>query len=119
MIKRHEDITLKLTKEEKILAHNIIPFFEKRTKINQVKSKDVVIEVNNNYNLKNKFNEVRLRKIINYYRLNSIIPLMSSSNGYYVSYEQKDIDEMYESLNQRATSIQECANGLLKFNLKK
>jgi len=120
MINGHENFTHELTSEELWLAHEIIKFFKSKTKDNPVKSIQIVTGVNKHYRLKKRFTDVRLRKIINYYRVNSILPIMSNQNGYYVSYEEEEIDQMVESLSQRAGSILDCAIGLqrIKMNLK-
>jgi hypothetical protein len=116
MIAGHENNTFELSNDEIELANKIIPFFKLKTKDNPVKAKVIVDGVNRVYELTPKFTDVRLRKIINYYRCNGIIPIISSSKGYYVSYYQEDIEYMIESLNQRARSIQNCARGLEQFN---
>ena len=118
MVKGHENNTYELTDEELKLAKAIIPHFKKKTKSNPVKAKDIVNGINSHYKLKKKFSEVRLRKIVNYYRTNSIIPIISTSNGYYVSYDENDINEMIESLTQRASSIIECAFGMKRLLIK-
>ena len=59
-----------------------------------------------------KLNGARVRKMINYLRCNSILPVISNSKGYYVSYEIEDISEMIISLTWRAEAIIAGANGL-------
>jgi hypothetical protein len=59
-----------------------------------------------------KINGARLRKMINHMRCNSTLPIISTSKGYYVSYEVEDINEMIISLSQRAEAIEAAANGL-------
>lgn len=115
MINGHEDVTHELTEQELELATKLIPAFNKRTKDNPIKAPEIVKKVNEMYNPKPKFSEVRLRKIVNYYRSNAIIPIISTSNGYFVSYNPQDINEMVASLSQRATSIYKCAHGLQNF----
>lgn len=112
MIIGHENITSELTSEELWLANDMIRFFKNKTKQNPVKSIQIVVGINKHYSLKKRFTDVRLRKIINYYRVNSILPVISNSNGYYVSYDPEDIEEMVQSLTQRAGSIIDCAFGL-------
>lgn len=119
MIKGHENVTHELNSEELWLANEIIKFFKTKTKENPVKSITIVTGVNKHYSLKRRFTDVRLRKIINYYRVNSILPVISNSNGYYVSYDESDIEEMIESLSQRAGSILDCAIGLKRIIITK
>lgn len=115
MIKGHENETNELTKEELSLAKTLIKHFEAKTKENPVKAVDIVNGVNRTYKLEKKFTDVRLRKIINYYRVNAILPIMSNSKGYYVTDDISEINNMIESLEQRAFSIFNSANGLRKF----
>jgi hypothetical protein len=115
MITGHEDVTHELTEQELELATKLIPAFKGRNKDNPIKAPEIVNKVNAMYNPKPKFSEVRLRKIVNYYRSNAILPLISTSNGYFVSYDPADINEMVQSLSQRASSIYRCAHGLQNF----
>lgn len=115
MIKGHETETFELTAEELKLAKELKRHFEAKTKENPVKASTIVEGVNNTYKLEKKFNDVRLRKIINFYRVNGILPIISNSKGYFVSYDIQDINFMVESLEQRAFSIFNSANGLRKF----
>lgn len=114
MINGHEEETQELSAEEILLATNLIPSFKNRTKENPIKAKDIVSGVNKAYDLKTKFTDVRLRKIINYYRVNAIIPIISTSKGYFVSYLDADIEAMIVSLSQRAKSISDCCDGLTR-----
>ena len=118
MIKGHENITSELNSEELWLANEMIKFFKNKTKENPVKSIQIVTGINKHYKLKKRFTDVRLRKIINYYRVNAIIPIISTSNGYYLSYNEEEIDNMIQSLTQRASSIIECALGLERIKTK-
>ena len=115
MITKHEEDTYELTYDELKLANHLIETFKMKTKDNPIKSYSIVQGINNNMNLGFKFTDVRLRKIVNYYRVKSIIPIMSGSKGYYVSYDPEDIKTMILSLQQRANSIQNCVDGLSKF----
>jgi hypothetical protein len=66
-------------------------------------------------NIKIKLTEPRLRKIVNYIRTNSLLPLIATSSGYYVSNDRMEIINQIESLEQRANSIARCALGLKNF----
>lgn len=118
MITGHEQETYDLTEHEYELAVRLIPFLEKKTKDNPVLAKQIIDGVNEKWNLKPKLNDVRLRKIINYYRVQSILPIISTSKGYYVSYEEDEINLMIQSLTQRANSIIQASFGMGKL-LKK
>lgn len=115
MLKNFENITNELSAEELALAKHLIPHFQKRTKENPVLASEVVEGVNKVYKLSFKFNDARLRKIINYYRVNSILPILSSKKGYYCSNDVNDIMECCSSLTQRLTSISDCVIGLQRY----
>lgn len=66
--------------------------------------------------MKNKMNPPRLRKIINYIRTYGILPVMSGSNGYFISYDIEVIENMIKSLTSRMIAIQQGINGL--YNMK-
>lgn len=55
---------------------------------------------------------VRLRKYVNYVRKNSLLPIMATSNGYFLSENEEMIRSQIKSLNERAKSIRDAAKGL-------
>lgn len=114
MIKNFEDITHELTPEEYDLAVRLAPFLEKRTKENPILAKQIIDGVNEKWNPKPKLTDVRLRKIINYYRVQAILPVISTSKGYYVSYNEQDINSMMQSLCERGNSIIQASFGMGK-----
>lgn len=116
MIKGHEAETFELTKSELVLAQRMVKFLEKKTKKNPIKANEIILGLKNNWGIDLK--PVRLRKIINYYRVNSVLPIMSSSKGYYVSYDKKEIEKMIDSLGQRATSIMSAGLGLQRIIMR-
>ena len=115
MINGHEKETQELSAEEILLATNLIEPFKGRSKDNPIKAKEIVAKVNKHYDLKSKFTDVRLRKIVNYYRTNSIIPIISGGMGYYVSYEPNRIVKMIQSLGSQVKSLNNCINGMESF----
>lgn len=115
MIEGFEEVTSELNDQEIKLANELIKHFKNKDRNNKVKASEVVRGVNLYYNLSFKFTEVRLRKIINYYRSNSILPIISDSEGYFVSYEKKDLEKVIKSLDQRSNSIKRSSEGLKKF----
>ena len=112
MIVGHEQETQELNEYEMEIANKLIPALRNRTKETAIKAPEIVKAVNDKWKPAPKFSEVRLRRIINYYRTNSILPVISTSNGYYVSYKEEDINLMTQSLTQRANSILSCAFGM-------
>jgi hypothetical protein len=118
MITNFEEITSDLTKDELKLISVLVYSFNKRTKDNPIKAPQIVQAMNNylkERGEKLRLSEPRLRKLVNYIRVNGMIPLIATSNGYYVSYNRQEIVKQINSLNERATSIKACADGLNKF----
>jgi hypothetical protein len=114
MIKNFEEITYDLSESEIQLALKIGFFLNKKTNENPVLSKDIVKGCNEAWSLKPKLTDVRLRKMINYLRSEAILPIISTSKGYYVSYNVEDIEITAKSLNQRLNSIAQAIIGLQK-----
>ncbi len=112
MINGFECFTEELNEEERMLAKRLISAFSKRSKNNPVTANEIVTGVNKNMKLTQKFSDRRLRKIINHYRVNAILPIISTSKGYYVSYDENEIEGMIISLTQRANSILEGCFGM-------
>lgn len=65
-----------------------------------------------NYQLVKPFTEARLRKMVNYFRCTASLPVISTSNGYFVSYDKEDILEMIKSLRARAEAIFAASDGM-------
>jgi len=57
----------------------------------------------------------RLRKLVNYIRSNSLLPLIATSQGYFTTDCKQTIQEQIKSLQERASSIDRCARGLNNF----
>lgn len=114
-IKGFEEHTSKMTDGEIQLAHRLIPAFKKRNSNNPILASEICRLVNENMELDFKLSEVRLRRIINYYRINAILPVLSTKQGYYVSENVNEIRDCIESLTQRATSILDTTFGLEKW----
>jgi hypothetical protein len=60
----------------------------------------------------------RFRKLCNFIRSNSVLPLIATSKGYYVSYDPLEIANQIQSLEERAQVILAAASGLKKFLTK-
>lgn len=53
-----------------------------------------------------KVTEARMRKCINYIRMNGLVPhLIANSNGYYVATSVDEVQQYAESLKERASAI--------------
>ncbi len=117
MITNFEEITKELTEDEKKLVPVIIKGLSTKTKDNPIKGIDIVNAINLNkekYGVK-LFSEPRLRKIVNFIRTEGILPLIATSNGYYVTNDRAELQSQIDSLTQRAEAIMTSANGLKKF----
>lgn len=113
MIINFEEITYELNDEEKKILHLLINGFKNYTQQNPIKEPEIVSRFNERTGL--KLSGVRLRKLVNYIRSNGLLPLVATSKGYFVSYDKEVIYSQIKSLRQRATSINNCADGLEKF----
>jgi hypothetical protein len=117
MIKNFEEITKEMTESEKKLVPVIIKGLSTKTKANPIIGADIVSAINSQkdkYGIK-LFSEPRLRKIVNFIRTEGILPVMATSNGYYVTKDRAELESQIESLTQRAEAIMSSANGLKKF----
>jgi hypothetical protein len=114
MITNFEKHTEELTADELFMVAPICTAFKKYTKDNPIKSDEIVKRYNANKG-KTVLTGARLRKIVNYIRANSLMPIIATSSGYYVSHDKEEILKQIKSLNERANSIINCANGLQKF----
>ena len=118
MITNFEEITANLTPEEKELTVAIMQILMKLKKNKPMKSVEIVELINRKFykNSDVKFTGVKLRKFCNYIRRKSLLPIIATSNGYYISYDKNEIALQIESLEQRSEAILNSVNGL-KFYL--
>lgn len=111
MITNFEEITHELTDDELEIVPMFVKSFQKYTKENPIKAVDIVSRWNKSGGTV-KMSQPRLRKICNYIRSNSLLPLIATSSGYYVSNDRDEIEKQIKSLTERANSIMKCAEGL-------
>lgn len=57
---------------------------------------------------------VRLRKFVSHIRVNALLPIISTSQGYFVSNDKEEIKKQIISLEQRSRQIAKAAEGLKK-----
>lgn len=117
MITNFEETTYELTEQEQRIVPDICEGFRKYTKDNPIKSDEIVSRINANkerLGITFTMTGVRLRKICNYIRTQGMIPLIATSNGYYVDYSEDALILQIRSLKERASSIMRCAVGLEK-----
>jgi hypothetical protein len=118
MITNFEEITANLTSEEKLLTVEIITILSGIKKDKPMKSVELVYLINRKLSFVENLNftGVKLRKYCNYIRSKSLLPIIATSNGYFVSYDKNEIALQIESLEQRSEAILNSVHGL-KFYL--
>jgi len=118
MITTFEEHTSELTSEEMEILPIVVHGFRNYKKDNPIKAELIVTRMNEFLavrGFKTRMSQPRLRKMVNYIRTNGIIPLIATSHGYFTSDCTETIAEQIKSLQERANSIQRCAEGLKKF----
>lgn len=114
-ITNFEEITAKLSEEDYSLITQLLKGIEGRTKANAIKAPAIVKAMNEfNPNLKSKFTQVKLRKLVNFIRSEGMIGLIATSEGYYSTKNIVEIERQIQSLRERADAINNSANGLQK-----
>jgi hypothetical protein len=115
MITNFESQTYELTAEELQLLPILIAGFRRHDETDPIKAADIVTQMTiylENKGITTGFTEPRLRKFVNYIRSNGILPLIATSQGYFVSDDMDRVRTQVLSLQQRARSILICADGL-------
>jgi len=118
MIKNFEEITVGLTARELNIIPIFIKFISDYDQSNPIKASKIVAaldEILEAQGLGIKMNEVRVRKCSNHIRTNSLLPLIATSKGYFVSYDQDVIAMQIQSLYERAEAVNASADGLSLF----
>lgn len=110
MIEGFEEFTYELTDEEKEIAEKLAHVLSRKVgKEKAITSKDIIIGFKQYY--ETQLTGARVRKLINYIRLNFLLKnLVATSRGYYIETDQKEVDKYVESLLQRADAIRAVAN---------
>lgn len=120
MVENFEDITEDLTEKELQVLPDVIEGIKYAlTGSQSAKKQHIVVDLVNSY-LLNKhgmfapivLNSVRLRKFTNYLRKNAMLPIIATSNGYFISENPDVIKSQIRSLKQRSRSIYDAAQGL-------
>jgi hypothetical protein len=122
MIENFEDITSPLSEDELRILPYIVAGLERRTSNNPVTSKEIVDSMNRNlakyqYNVDKRFRMTgaRLRKMINYLRVKSVLCVIATSEGYFTTDDPAIIEKNIRSLEERAGAIVAAADGLKRF----
>lgn len=98
-------------RDESVLIPGIRSLLMKYTKNKTLYGDEIVKWCNENLELESKFSSPKLRLIINAMRQQEI-PVLSSSLGYWISYDKAEIAETIVSLNGRISSIRSAIGGL-------
>lgn len=105
MIQGFEEETAPLSEKEK----ELLPCFVERLKLRVGKKNAVTnteIRAGFERSKKIKINPSRIRKIINYIRMNDLVPcLIATSAGYYVTDDKTELKNYVESLMGRERAI--------------
>jgi|LakMenEpi03Aug12_release.lakeMendotaPanAssembly.Ray.scaffolds.fasta_scaffold37458_13 hypothetical protein len=125
MLVNFEHVTQNLNSEDKKIVPYLQKVLETKTIDKPALSEIIVWETNmlirqaistGNHSAKiKKIDDVKLRRLINYMRTHDILPVCSTSKGYFISYDKKVLEKQIVSLSQRANSIMSCAYGLERF----
>lgn len=118
MLKNFEIETAELSETELSLLPFLIKGFKRHDENSPITAPVIVKELNKffvNEHIDQQMTQVKLRKFVNFIRTKSLLPLIATSEGYYVSGDKKVIELQIKSLQQRANSIHACAVGLQKF----
>lgn len=121
MVTNFESITHELSPKEFEIESFVANALRKLSDESKaMKSKDLVKFIN--YKIASEYDnkmailsEVRLRKFVNYYRSNGLIPVCSTSKGYFITFENKILQSQVKSLKERASGIFSAARGLEKW----
>lgn len=115
MVENFAPITDPLTDAELELVAPIVAGLSRRTEADPIKGAEICAAINAKYQLKFKFEESRLRKIVNHIRREGILPVIATSRGYYTAQNIEEIRSQIASLTDRAAGILAAADGLRGF----
>ncbi len=110
MITKFEEITAELTVSEKEQLPILIALLNEYTENLPITAPRLCEEMEQTTG--KKLPQSRFRKMINLIRTNAIIPVIATSNGYFVCKDRAIIDSQIESMNERAKSIRDASQGL-------
>ena len=118
MITNFENYTFDLTEFEKSLLPVIAVSLQGRTIATPIKEPEIIAAVNCWLQAKGIYKTisgVRLRKIVGQLRIHSVLPIIATQHGYFVSFDPAVIKKQINSLHERAAAIAACAYGLKAF----
>lgn len=105
MLKTFEEVTVELNAEEEKFVGIIAKRFElKKGKDNIVTADQIIKGLATHYGI--TFKESRVRKMIQFIRLNNLVPgLVANSKGYFVTETPQELEDWIESLRSRENAI--------------
>lgn len=118
MITNFESITRVLSPEEVGVILSLTRVLSSASYYNPIKADEIVRRVSGHRDKDGKpvyFNQVKLRKLVNFIRSESILPIIATSRGYYLSYDRDEIAMQIKSMEERADAITNAKNGLMIF----
>ena len=116
MIEGFEEQTHELTEYELACVHSVISYLRLCVGVERaVKNYHIADNIGRGSLFDTKITPPRMRKIINYIRINNLLPcLCSNSKGYYVARDKEELDSYIKSLYQRIKSISDVYEALRK-----
>ena len=105
MIKNFEEFTIELTPTEHRLIPMMVDRFKMKRGIEHIVTADTMIaKIHEAFGVKLK--DTRIRKIIQFIRVNNLVPgLIATSRGYYTAETIDEINDWIESLKAREAAI--------------
>lgn len=80
-----------------------------------MKANELVLIMGINHGIKTT--GIRIRKMINHIRSSGSLPVIGTSKGYYISFDQEDIKKAIRSQEERIRQQQRAVNGMKTFVL--
>ena len=117
MITNFEGVTNPLSDDEMRLVPYIIDGLKKRDKDHPIKGAEIcermqAFKKTIGIKEKPKLTDARLRKIVSYIRINALLPIGATSNGYFCITDYLELDGQIKSLKERADAIYAAADGI-------
>lgn len=121
MITNFEEITADLNETDLFFQPFVFDFLRDHVGAKKaIKSPNLVESINkivvSEYGQSVKrLTDVRLRKIVNYLRSHGLSPICATSDGYFITFENKVLLSQVKSMEERANGILIAAKGLKKW----
>jgi hypothetical protein len=118
MLHTFEEYTQDLTAKDMEMLPHFVDAFASKTPENPVKSA-VIEAIMPNFlkgkGIDSKVPGTKVRKIVHHIRANAMLPLCSTKDGYFCSHKPEHILATMKHLEQRASSMMYCYDGLNRF----